>query len=201
MLLIGKMIVLGILIQQVCNSILQGLKLPLDLTNLPAVATSTVYVEGVPLDATRREAAHIFRRFPGYLSNRIFRRQSKLFQGTDYNICFAEFKTKEEAAHCINELNVCPKRNLKFTHIVQRVTFLICEKNQIRPLISSNYRLPVSASPSDHRIRHQNIIPCRVSITMIAVNVRATTRMTKKIAEIPNVRDITSNIIVLLVYT
>merc|ERR1712087_977867 len=35
---------------------------------LPPNASSTLYVEGLPLDAAEREVAHIFRPFPGYQS-------------------------------------------------------------------------------------------------------------------------------------
>ncbi|CAM9716362.1 unnamed protein product [Choristocarpus tenellus] len=38
---------------------------------LPAEASQTLYVEGVPSDASEREIAHIFRPFPGFLSIRL----------------------------------------------------------------------------------------------------------------------------------
>ena len=38
---------------------------------LDANATNTVYVEGIPLDASEREIAHIFRPFPGFLGLRL----------------------------------------------------------------------------------------------------------------------------------
>ena len=38
---------------------------------LDANATSTVYVEGIPLDATEREVSHIFRPYPGYKGLRL----------------------------------------------------------------------------------------------------------------------------------
>ena len=34
---------------------------------LPRDASSTLYVEGLPSDATEREVAHIFRRFEGHV--------------------------------------------------------------------------------------------------------------------------------------
>lgn len=33
---------------------------------IPQNATTTVYVEGLPADATEREVAHIFRPYPGF---------------------------------------------------------------------------------------------------------------------------------------
>lgn len=44
---------------------------------LPPDAVSTLYVEGLPLDATEREVSHIFRPMPGYQSLRIMPKESK----------------------------------------------------------------------------------------------------------------------------
>ncbi len=41
---------------------------------MPEHATSTVYVEGIPGDATEREVAHIFRPFTGFKSVRLIHR-------------------------------------------------------------------------------------------------------------------------------
>lgn len=61
--------------------------MPSTLSNLPVSellkpkfeaqpnATNTVYVEGIPLDATEREVAHIFRRFAGFKSVRLIARE------------------------------------------------------------------------------------------------------------------------------
>mmetsp|Transcript_3958 Transcript_3958/g.6035 ORF Transcript_3958/g.6035 Transcript_3958/m.6035 type:complete len:254 (+) Transcript_3958:83-844(+) len=45
--------------------------------HLPSYASCTLYIEGIPLDATEREIAHIYRPFPGFLSLRIRNKESK----------------------------------------------------------------------------------------------------------------------------
>jgi hypothetical protein len=47
---------------------------PADLFHVPEHATSTVYVEGIPSNATEREVAHIFRPFTGFKSVRLIPR-------------------------------------------------------------------------------------------------------------------------------
>ncbi|PRP80407.1 hypothetical protein PROFUN_11953 [Planoprotostelium fungivorum] len=64
---------------------------------IPEEASSTLYVEGLPLDATEREVAHIFRQWPGYQSLRILQKDGKLFTGRTYNLCFVEFDNKHQA--------------------------------------------------------------------------------------------------------
>ena len=39
--------------------------------NLDQNATNTVYVEGIPIDATEREVSHIFRPYPGFKGLRL----------------------------------------------------------------------------------------------------------------------------------
>ena len=48
-----------------------------DFENLKKNATNIVYVEGIPIDATEREVAHIFRPFPGYKSLRLIQKEKK----------------------------------------------------------------------------------------------------------------------------
>lgn len=45
-----------------------------DLFVIPESATNTIYVEGIPLNATEREVAHIFRPFTGFKSVRLIPR-------------------------------------------------------------------------------------------------------------------------------
>ena len=47
------------------------------LFDVPKDATSCLYIEGIPPDATEREVAHIFRPFPGYMLARLIPRSSK----------------------------------------------------------------------------------------------------------------------------
>ena len=39
--------------------------------SVPEYATNTLYTEGIPLDASKREISHIFRPFPGFIEVRI----------------------------------------------------------------------------------------------------------------------------------
>jgi RNA recognition motif-containing protein len=71
---------------------------------LPADASSTLYVEGLPSDATEREVAHIFRPFPGYQSLRIITKESKQNPSRLYNLCFVEFDNKYQATFALNHL-------------------------------------------------------------------------------------------------
>jgi len=75
----------------------------LNLFPLPTDASSTLYVEGVPLDATEREVAHIFRPFPGYSSLRILAKQSKHPSRT-YNLLFVEFDNKYQSTFAMHHL-------------------------------------------------------------------------------------------------
>jgi len=75
--------------------------------NLPADASSTLYVEGLPPDATDREVAHIFRRFPSFLSVRILPRESKTSNRT-VNLCFVEFENKYQATMAMMTLQGYP---------------------------------------------------------------------------------------------
>eukprot|EP01117_Protostelium_nocturnum_P010132 TRINITY_DN3615_c0_g1_i1.p1 TRINITY_DN3615_c0_g1~~TRINITY_DN3615_c0_g1_i1.p1 ORF type:complete len:301 (+),score=129.44 TRINITY_DN3615_c0_g1_i1:233-1135(+) len=82
---------------------------PLAFTSVgPALdqdASSTLYVEGLPLDATEREVSHIFRQWPGFQSLRILQKE-KQFSTTPrtYNLCFVEFDNKHQATLAMNHI-------------------------------------------------------------------------------------------------
>lgn len=57
---------------------------------LPKNATSTIYVEGIPIDATEREVAHIFRPFVGFKSVRLVPREKN--PDEKLMLCFADFE-------------------------------------------------------------------------------------------------------------
>ena len=61
-------------------------------------ATNTVYVEGIPLDATEREVAHIFRPFPGFITLRLIKREKN---GKLTSLCFVDFETILQSTICI----------------------------------------------------------------------------------------------------
>jgi len=57
---------------------------------VPKNATNTIYVEGIPVDSTEREVAHIFRPFIGFKSVRLIPRE----KGSEEKVilCFADFE-------------------------------------------------------------------------------------------------------------
>ena len=69
---------------------------------LPEKATNTVYVKGLPLDATEREVAHIFRPFQGFKSVRLIPREKK--PGEKVLLCFADFESTLQSTIVINTL-------------------------------------------------------------------------------------------------
>ena len=66
---------------------------------LPHDATSTLYIEGLPSDATEREVSHLFRRYEGmgFQSVRIRAIESSKAPGTQLKLCFAEFDNAHQA--------------------------------------------------------------------------------------------------------
>jgi hypothetical protein len=64
-------------------------------------ATNIVYVEGLPLNSTEREVAHIFRAFQGFKSVRLVFRDKG---GEKSLICFADFENVTQSTICINTL-------------------------------------------------------------------------------------------------
>jgi RNA recognition motif-containing protein len=72
-----------------------------DFENLKKNATNIVYVEGIPIDATEREVAHIFRPFPGYKSLRLIQKEKN---GENTYLCFVDFENSYQSTICINTL-------------------------------------------------------------------------------------------------
>lgn len=86
---------------------------------IPKNATNTVYVEGIPLDASEREVARnyislissyyflvdIFRPYPGFKSVRLIPREKK--PGEKVIFCFADFENSFQTTLVINTLQVC----------------------------------------------------------------------------------------------
>jgi len=62
------------------------------IASIPENATSCLYVEGIPRDATQREVSHIFRPFPGFVLARLIPKTSRV--GKRYFFCFVDFETK-----------------------------------------------------------------------------------------------------------
>ena len=64
-------------------------------------ATNTIYVEGIPLDATEREVSHIFRPYPGFNKLRLIKKEKN---GKKIIICFVDFDTVIQSTVCIATL-------------------------------------------------------------------------------------------------
>ncbi|KAJ7969835.1 RNA-binding protein like [Quillaja saponaria] len=71
---------------------------------LPPDASSTLYVEGLPPDSTRREVAHIFRPFVGYREVRLVSKDSKHRGGDPLILCFVDFVNPACAATALSAL-------------------------------------------------------------------------------------------------
>lgn len=72
---------------------------------LPPDASSTLYVDGLPSDCTRREAAHIFRPFIGFKEVRlVIKDQKRVSNGDKLVFCFVEFVDAKCAATALEAL-------------------------------------------------------------------------------------------------
>ena len=68
--------------------------------NLDPNATNTVYVEGIPFDATEREVAHIFRPYPGYKGLRLVEKEK------NGKKTFVSFAGLEQAKKAVEEYSM-----------------------------------------------------------------------------------------------
>lgn len=69
---------------------------------LPHDASNTLFVEGLPRDATEREIAHIFRPFRGYKEVRVVKKEPKYDGGNPILLCFVDFTTPSCAMIAMN---------------------------------------------------------------------------------------------------
>ncbi|GFP93676.1 protein maternally expressed gene 5 [Phtheirospermum japonicum] len=65
---------------------------------LPPDASSTLYVEGLPANCSRREVSHIFRPFVGYKEVRLVTKDSR------HVLCFVDFLSPAHAATALDAL-------------------------------------------------------------------------------------------------
>ncbi|GAV82823.1 RRM_1 domain-containing protein [Cephalotus follicularis] len=72
--------------------------------SLPPDATSTLFVEGLPPDCTRREVSHIFRPFVGYKEVRLVSKESRHPGGDPLILCFVDFLSPAHAATAMDAL-------------------------------------------------------------------------------------------------
>lgn len=71
---------------------------------LPPDASSTLFVEGLPPNCTRREVAHIFRPFVGYKEVRLVTKESRHPGGDPLVLCFVDFMSPPHAATAMDAL-------------------------------------------------------------------------------------------------
>ncbi|XP_062120044.1 RNA-binding protein 1-like [Humulus lupulus] len=71
---------------------------------LPPDASSTLFVEGLPANCTRREVAHIFRPFVGYKEVRLVSKESRHPGGDPLVLCFVDFVSPAHAATAMDAL-------------------------------------------------------------------------------------------------
>ncbi|XP_022860019.1 RNA-binding protein 2-like [Olea europaea var. sylvestris] len=77
---------------------------PRETLPLPPDASSTLYIEGLPPNSTRREVAHIFRPFVGCREVRLVRKESKHRGGDPLVLCFVDFIDPACAATALSAL-------------------------------------------------------------------------------------------------
>lgn len=84
----------------------QGLREPLRRPDehLPSDASNTLFVEGLPADCTRREAAHIFRPFIGFKEVRLVQKEARRPGGDPLVLCFVDFSDARCAATALEAL-------------------------------------------------------------------------------------------------
>ncbi|KAK3022783.1 hypothetical protein RJ639_046885 [Escallonia herrerae] len=71
---------------------------------LPPDASSTLFVEGLPANCSRREVAHIFRPFVGYKEVRLVTKDSRHPGGDPLVLCFVDFLSPAHAATALDAL-------------------------------------------------------------------------------------------------
>lgn len=71
---------------------------------LPPDASSTLFVEGLPSNCTRREVSHIFRPFVGYKEVRLVTKESRHAGGDPLVLCFVDFVSPAHAATAMDAL-------------------------------------------------------------------------------------------------
>ncbi|XP_026665186.2 RNA-binding protein 1-like [Phoenix dactylifera] len=71
---------------------------------LPPDASSTLFVEGLPANCTRREVSHIFRPFAGFQEIRLVNKASRHPGGDPLVLCFVDFSNPSQAAVALDAL-------------------------------------------------------------------------------------------------
>ncbi|KAL7183541.1 hypothetical protein ACSBR2_025857 [Camellia fascicularis] len=72
--------------------------------SLPPDASSTLFVEGLPANCTRREVSHIFRPFVGYKEVRLVTKEPRRSGDDTLVLCFVDFASPAHAATAMDAL-------------------------------------------------------------------------------------------------
>jgi RNA recognition motif-containing protein len=72
--------------------------------SLPHDASNTLFVEGLPLNCSRREVAHIFRPFVGYKEVRLVTKEPRHSGDDPLVLCFVDFVSPAHAATAMDAL-------------------------------------------------------------------------------------------------
>ncbi|KAJ8536912.1 hypothetical protein K7X08_035313 [Anisodus acutangulus] len=72
--------------------------------HLPPDASSTLFVEGLPANCTRREVSHVFRPFVGYKEVRLVIKEPRHPGGNPLVLCFVDFVSPAHAATAMDTL-------------------------------------------------------------------------------------------------
>jgi RNA recognition motif-containing protein len=75
---------------------------------IPSDAVEVILVEGLPLDCTEREVAHIFRPFPGFKNVKLSKNNSEgVSKSSNSSIfCYVEFENAQQTTVVINTIQV-----------------------------------------------------------------------------------------------
>ncbi|XWS38015.1 hypothetical protein CRYUN_Cryun19dG0094400 [Craigia yunnanensis] len=80
---------------------------------LPPDASSTLFMEGLPSDCTRREVSHIFRPFVGYKEVRLVCKESRHPGGDPLILCFVDFVSPAHAATAMDALQAMLAKEMR----------------------------------------------------------------------------------------
>uniref|UniRef100_A0A6U5DX64 RRM domain-containing protein n=1 Tax=Calcidiscus leptoporus TaxID=127549 RepID=A0A6U5DX64_9EUKA len=119
---------------------------------LPHDASSCLYVEGLPADATEREISHIFRRFEGqgYQSIRMIPRESGK-SGSKLYLCFVEFDNAHQATAAMHQL-----QGYRVDKTADMQGVRISYSNKPRHTSATRPARPLSSRPTTAPVARQN---------------------------------------------
>ncbi|KAL7214052.1 hypothetical protein ACSBR1_026469 [Camellia fascicularis] len=113
---------------------------------LPPDASSTLFVEGLPANCTRREVSHIFRPFVGYKEVRLVTKEPRRSGDDPLVLCFVDFVSPAHAATAKDALQELDMRPQLFLNLHQ---WLMGEKTNNFPIIFCDIHFMSNGSVCD----------------------------------------------------